>query len=121
DENPGELPTVTIIGTTPVPGATIDADKVPSNVESVRAADLTRDGTSSLTRALNGQLGSININDTLADPFQPDIFYRGFDASPVLGTPQGLAVYQNGMAVQPSSVKTTSRASTAAPSEARFN
>ena len=93
------LSTVTIIGTTPVPGASIDADKVPSNVESVRASDLTRGGTASLTRALNEQLGSININDTLADPFQPDIFYRGFDASPVLGTPQGLAVYQNGVRI----------------------
>lgn len=93
------LATVTVIGTTPIPGASIDADKVPSNVESVRASDLTRSGTSSLTRALNEQLGSININDTLADPFQPDIFYRGFDASPVLGTPQGLAVYQNGVRI----------------------
>jgi iron complex outermembrane receptor protein len=93
------LATVTVIGTTPVPGASIDADKVPSNVESVRASDLARGGTASLSRALNEQLGSININDTLADPFQPDIFYRGFDASPVLGTPQGLAVYQNGVRI----------------------
>ena len=99
DVGSADLSTVTVIGTTPVPGATIDADKVPSNVESVRASDLTRSGTSSLTRALNEQLGSVNINDTLADPFQPDIFYRGFDASPVLGTPQGLAVYQNGVRI----------------------
>jgi iron complex outermembrane receptor protein len=99
DSAPPDLSTVTIIGTTPVPGATIDADKVPSNVESVRASDLTRDGTASLSGALNGQLASININDTLADPFQPDILYRGFEASAVLGTPQGLAVYQNGVRI----------------------
>jgi iron complex outermembrane receptor protein len=91
--------TVVVIGTTPVPGATIDADKVPSNVETLRASDLTRDGTASLTGALNGHLGSVNINDTLADPFQPDILYRGFEASPVLGTPEGLAVYQNGVRI----------------------
>jgi len=99
DASSAELTTVTVIGTTPVPGATIDADKIPSNVSSVRSSDLAREGSASLTRALNGQLGSININDTLADPFQPDIFYRGFDASPVLGTPQGLAVYQNGVRI----------------------
>lgn len=99
DSNQPELPAVTIIGTTPVPGPTIDVDKVPSNVESIHVSDLTRAGTSSLTRALNDQLGSININNTLADPFQPDIFYRGFDASPVLGAPQGLAVYQNGVRI----------------------
>jgi len=99
DEASADVPTVTIIGTTPVPGATIDADKLPSSVSSVRASDLAREGSPSLVRSLNNQLGSININDALADPFQPDIFYRGFDASPVLGTPQGLAVYQNGVRI----------------------
>lgn len=99
DKDSTELSTVTIIGTTPVPGAGIDADKVPSNVESVHASDLSREGASSLTSALNNQLGSINIDDTLSDPFQLDIFYRGFAASPVLGTPQGLAVYQNGVRI----------------------
>ncbi len=97
-----DLSTVTIVGTTPVPGATIDADKVPSNVESVRASALTREGTSSLLRALNNGLGSVNLNATLSDPFQPDLFYRGFAASPVLGTPQGLAVYQNGVRINES-------------------
>lgn len=49
--------------------------------------------------ALDARLGAININDTLDDPFQPDILFRGFEASPVLGTPQGLAVYQNGVRI----------------------
>ena len=93
------LDEVLVIAASPLPGATIDADKVPSYVETVLAADLRRDGTASLTGALNGQLSSININDTLADPFQPDILYRGFEASPVLGTPEGLAVYQNGVRI----------------------
>jgi iron complex outermembrane recepter protein len=93
------VPVVTVVGTTPVPGAVIDIDKVPSNVESVSAADLTRNGSASLTGALSSQLGNININDTLADPFQPDLFYRGFAASPVLGTQEGLAVYQNGVRI----------------------
>ena len=33
------------------------------------------------------------------NPFQPDVYFRGFDASPVAGTPQGLAVYQNGVRI----------------------
>jgi iron complex outermembrane receptor protein len=95
----GGVPVVTVVGTSPVPGATIDIDKVPSNVETVQIADLTRDRAAGLTAALNSRLGSININDTLADSFEPDILYRGFEASPVLGTPQGLAVYQNGVRI----------------------
>ncbi|TAL91202.1 MAG: hypothetical protein EPN69_10745 [Rhodanobacter sp.] len=77
-------------------GAAIDADKIPGNVQTLSAADLSRNGSASMTQAMNTQLGSINIDDNLNGPFQPDILYRGFETSPVLGTSQGLAVYQNG-------------------------
>ena len=62
-------------------------------------SDLTRNGAASVLGALDQQVGAVNFNDTLADAFQPDILYRGFEASPVLGTPQGLAVYQNGVRI----------------------
>src|SRR5271168_2762346 len=93
------LAQIVVVGTTPVPGMTVDADKVPSNLQTLSAADLRQDGTSSLINALSTRLSSVNSNDTLADPFQPDILYRGFEASPVLGTPQGLAVYQDGVRI----------------------
>lgn len=94
-----ELPTVEVVAATPLPGTGIDRDKVPANVQSLTASDLARQGAPSLIGALGDQAASININATLDDPFQPDILYRGFEASPVLGTPQGLAVYQNGVRV----------------------
>jgi iron complex outermembrane recepter protein len=93
------LPTVEVIGTTPLPGTGIDRDKVPAHVQSLTGADLAREGSPSVLRSLNDQAGGVNQNDTLGDPFQPDILYRGFEASPVLGTPQGLAVYQNGVRI----------------------
>ena len=78
----------------------MNVDKVPGNVQTLRASDLSQlGGTASLIDGLSAHLGSVNINDTLADVFQPDILYRGFEASPVLGTPQGLAAYQNGVRI----------------------
>ncbi len=88
-----------VVTATAIPGTIIDIDKIPGNVQVLSAADLTREGPASLTGALNSNLSSINVNDDLDDPFQPDILYRGFEASPVLGTPQGLAVYQNGVRI----------------------
>jgi iron complex outermembrane receptor protein len=93
------LPTVEVIGSTPVPGSGIDRDKVPANAQSFSASDLRREGSPSLIDALNNRSSSVSINGTLDDPFQPDILFRGFEASPVLGTPQGLAVYQNGVRI----------------------
>jgi iron complex outermembrane receptor protein len=88
-----------LVTATPLPSNTIDIDKIPGNVQVLTAPDLIRDGSASLTGALNSALSSISINDDIADPFQPDILYRGFEASPVLGTPEGLAVYQNGVRI----------------------
>jgi iron complex outermembrane receptor protein len=93
-----ELQTV-VIQATAIPGSTIDADKIPGNVQSLSGADLAREGLANLTHAMDAQLSSVNLSDTLDDPFQPDILFRGFEASPVLGTPQGLAVYQNGVRI----------------------
>jgi len=90
---------ITVVGTTPVPGMMVNVDKVPGNVQTLRASDLNQGGTPSLIGTLSSHLGSVNINDTIADAFQPDILYRGFEASPALGTPQGLAVYQNGVRI----------------------
>jgi len=93
-----QLQTV-VVTATAIPGTSIDVDKVPGNVQILTAPDLSREGSPNLTRALNSNLSSININDDEDDAFQPDVLYRGFEASPVLGTPQGLAVYQNGVRI----------------------
>jgi len=98
-ENDARVDTITVIGTTPLTGSSIDADKLPGANRSLSSQDISRSGTPSVTRALGDQLGSVSINDDLDDPFQPDILFRGFEASPVLGTPQGLAVYQNGVRI----------------------
>jgi iron complex outermembrane receptor protein len=98
DADTAQLQTV-VVTATAIPGADIELDKVPGNVQILTSADIVRDGSASLTGALNSNLSSISINDDIADPFQPDILYRGFAASPVLGTPDGLAVYQNGVRI----------------------
>ncbi|HEY2683130.1 MAG TPA: TonB-dependent receptor [Steroidobacteraceae bacterium] len=94
-----ELDEIVVVGVTPVPGFVVDRDKIPGNVQTLRSGDLTRNGVASALSALDQQVGSINFNDTLADPYQPDVLFHGFESSPVLGTPAGMAVYQNGVRI----------------------
>jgi len=99
---PGSAPesqTIIVVGVSPLPGSGVDIDQIPGDVQTLSSSDLTRGGAPNLTSALSDQLGAVNINDTLDDAFQPDILLRGFEASPVLGTPQGVAVYQNGVRI----------------------
>ena len=100
DANPTTtVGTVTVIATTPLPGTAIEVAKAPYDVHTLKSSDLERDGTPDVTGTLTARVGGVNVNDNLDDPFQPDLLYRGFEASPVLGTPQGLAVYQNGVRI----------------------
>jgi iron complex outermembrane receptor protein len=91
----GAIETIAVV-TSPLPGIAIDRDKIPTDVQTFTATDLAREGTSSLVQTLADRASSVNISSTLGDDFQLDIFYRGFTTSPVLGTPEGIAVYQNG-------------------------
>jgi len=97
--DPTQVSPVTVIGTSPLPGAHLDLAKAPYDVQTLSDADLRRTGAVTAGGALEARLGSVSVNDNLDSPFQPDILYRGFEASPVLGTPQGLAVYQNGVRI----------------------
>src|SRR5262245_55233633 len=91
------LPTVQVIAASPLPGLGIDRDKVPSNAQSLPAPEITTQGPTSFTTQLNQRVGSVNIEENQGNPFQPDVLYRGFEGSPILGTPIGIAVYQNGV------------------------
>ena len=93
------LPSVEIIGTTPVQGVGIERDKVPANVQTVPSSRLDRPAKSNLSDILNSGVGSVTVNEVSVNPFQPDISFRGFTASPLLGVPQGIAIYQNGVRV----------------------
>jgi iron complex outermembrane receptor protein len=90
------LPGVDVIGATPVSGADLDRDRIPTATQVMGASDLDRTGVPSLTGAILEDVPSATLNDTQGNVFQPDISFRGFTASPVAGTAQGLAVYVDG-------------------------
>lgn len=53
--------------------------------------------TQDLGELLGRHLGGVLLQDMQGNPFQADVQYRGFTASPLLGTPQGLSVYLDGV------------------------
>ena len=91
-----ELPTVEVVGVTPVLGTSVPIYQVPSNVQSLTAPQLENFHPWSLPEALQNNLGSVSLSDSEGNPFQTNLDFHGYTASPVLGTPQGLAIYQNG-------------------------
>jgi iron complex outermembrane recepter protein len=86
---------------TPEPGL-IDRDKVPSTTHTLTSQDFQPWLAPTVTDALTRVVPSVSTSDTAVNPFQPDLTYRGFLASPTVGTPQGLAIYQNGVRINES-------------------
>lgn len=90
---------IEVIGVTPVLGVGLPKEKIPYSVQSASSADFDRTTSLDLTDLMNRNFNSVIINEAQNNPLQPDVQYRGFTASPLLGLPQGLAVYQNGVRV----------------------
>ena len=87
---------VDVVGVAPVGGAGLDRARLPATVSVITASDLDAQRAPSFADALNERLGGIALEGTTANLFQPTLRFRGFTASPLLGLPQGVAVYQNG-------------------------
>lgn len=56
-------------------------------------------GAVSVADQLVRTAAGVSVNDMQGNPLQNDISFRGFTASPLLGTPQGLSVYLDGVRV----------------------
>ena len=75
-------------------------DKIPSAVETITASQIERDtGTFNAVATLARVTPGLNLSDAQGNNNRVDVNYRGFTVSPVVGVPQGLAVYQNGVRI----------------------
>lgn len=94
---PATLFKVEVIETTPLPGLDLTLAQIPVPVQSAVSADIEASGALDLSDFLNRRFTGVFVNEMQGNPFQPDLNYRGYTASPLLGTPQGLSVYMDGV------------------------
>ncbi|WP_322049485.1 TonB-dependent receptor [Paraburkholderia sp. J67] len=96
---PAVLPAIVVVGTTPLLGIGTPLPKVPANVQTVRAEDIAAQHRETLTDFFAANLASVSVADAQGNPYQMNLNYRGFTASPLLGTPEGLSVFVDGVRV----------------------
>lgn len=88
---------VDVVAATPLPGADLGADEIAAPVQAAPAADVRSSNALDISDFLNRRLKAVNLNEVQGNPYQADLNYRGYTASPLLGTPQGLSVYLDGV------------------------
>jgi iron complex outermembrane recepter protein len=83
----------------PIGGSELPIEKVPAGISVVNAGDIARTASPAITEAIAARVPSATTNEALGNPLAADLQFRGFVASPLNGTPQGLAVYLNGVRI----------------------
>ena len=90
---------VEVVSTTPLAGVGLPLEQIPSNVQVVNGEAMQEQKSLTIADYMNNNLVGVSINETQNNPYQPDVLFRGFTASPLLGTPQGLSIFQDGVRV----------------------
>lgn len=88
---------VEVVGAAPLPGLGVSRDAVAGPVQTATAAELDTSQALDLSSFMARRLGSVHLNEVQGNPLQADLNYRGFSASPLLGSAQGLSVYLDGV------------------------
>ena len=95
--DPPQVSGVVVLAPTPLEGRGVDPQKLPAVVEALGADDFLRSGSRAVTDALEQHVAGATLADTQGNGFAKDFEFRGSDASPVQGEPQGIAVYMGGV------------------------
>ncbi len=90
---------IEVVGTTPLAGVGVPRLHLPANVQSLSDQRMEEAESLHVGEQLLRQVPAVTVNETQGNPFQMDLNYRGFTASPLLGTPQGLSIYVDGVRV----------------------
>src|SRR5262245_9815436 len=106
-----QIPAFQAVATTPVTGLGVNRDKIPAMVQTLPAEDFSRVYSPNVTQTLDQRIPGVFISDVQGNEFTADLRYRGLAASPLQGTPQGLAAYMHGVRVYDDYYEQTARAS----------
>ena len=91
--------TIDVYSATPLPSIGLPLDIIPANIQVIKREDLKNQAGVTIADFAANNLQGVTINETQGNPFQPDVSFRGYSASPLDGNPQGLSVYLDGVRV----------------------
>ncbi|MBS1822887.1 MAG: TonB-dependent receptor [Acidobacteria bacterium] len=93
----GPSTTISVIATTPISGLDVPLSDVPLPVQTLTSQAVENANAIDLTDVMKRRLNGVYVNENQNNPFQPDVNYRGYTASPLVGSPAGLSVYLDGV------------------------
>jgi len=88
---------VSVVGTTALPGLDRPIDEIAAATQVASAREIENSGSLDVSDFLSRRMNNVFLNGIQGNPLQPDLNYRGYTASPLLGTPQGVSIFLDGV------------------------
>jgi outer membrane receptor protein involved in Fe transport len=99
-----QLPPVRVLAPARLPGEPLPLDHVPGSVQIISGDTLRGRGVVTVQDALLS-LPGVTLGDEQGNRAQPDVSFRGFQATSVTGVPQGISVFVDGVRVNEPTVE----------------
>ena len=96
---PAQLEPVVVIGTSPLPGQGVERDKLPYGTQVIQRDRIDEQKPLNLVDYLNRSVPGVQVNEITGNPYQGDLTFRGYRASPLLGAGQGISVFLDGVRI----------------------
>ncbi len=93
---------VEVISTSPLPGIGVPINLIPSNIQTVKSQDVNKQPGVSIADYMVNNMQGVTVSDMTGNPWQPEINFRGYSSTPLLGNAQGLSTYVDGVRVNES-------------------
>jgi outer membrane receptor protein involved in Fe transport len=89
--------TINVYSASPLPSIGLPLNVVPANIQIVKSKDLNNQAGVSIADYMNNNMQGVSIAEMGGNPYQLEVNFRGYSASPLLGNAQGISVYVDGV------------------------
>lgn len=90
---------IEVYSATPLKGIGLPLHKVPANIQMAPPKEVNDQTGVSIADYMTNNMQSVTVTELGGNPWQPEINFRGYSASSLLGNPQGLSTYIDGVRV----------------------
>ncbi len=91
--------TINVYSATPLPSLGLPLNIIPANIQIATPKAINAQSGVSLADYMNTNMQSVSATEMGGNPWQPEVTFRGYSASPLLGMPQGMSTYVDGVRV----------------------
>ena len=96
-DDPYKIGIIDVYTNTPLPSIGLPINMVPSSIQTVNGQEINQQAGVSVADYMVNNLQGVTVNEVGGNPYQLEINFRGYNATPISGNPQGLSVYVDGV------------------------